>query len=70
MTRVINMSVKGIDYITYRTQENARELWLNSARQFQRVEQDLELRLEARQDDKYMAFRTHLLGELAPRKQE
>lgn len=65
---VINMSVKGIDYITYRFQENARELAELVQGKSSEWSKTWNCAYKARQDDKYMAFRTHLLGELAPRK--
>ena len=65
---VLDISVKGADYATYRIQEKARELAELVQGRSSEWGKTWDCAYKARQDDKYMAFRTHLLGDLAPRK--
>jgi hypothetical protein len=65
---VLERFVKGFDYSTYAIQEKARELADLLRRRPSEWGETLERAHKARQDDKYMAFRTRLLGDMAPRK--
>lgn len=65
---VLDMSVKGTDYTTYKIQEKARELAELVQGRSSEWSKTWDRAYKAKQDDKYLAFRTRLLGDMAPRK--
>lgn len=65
---VLDMSLKGFNHQTYQIQEKAREMDELVQGRSSEWSKTFDRAYKAQQDDKYMAFRTLLLGDLAPRK--
>lgn len=65
----LDVSLKGRgNYMDYLLQKKTMELAELIRGKSKAWSKEWNLAYKARQDDKYMAFRTHLLGDLAPRK--